>query len=276
MTTPRKSEVEKYFNEEAQSWMERYSKIDFESVSYQDRMNAALHLLRKYGLQKMLVLDAGCGAGLQAAAIQNAGHDVIACDISHKMAKRARDVISRKTKSRVFVADLEHGPIRESAFDAIVMLGVLGYADRPERVLTSVNKMLKPNGVLIISSASQRLLLSQVSEFASFVPNKIYLGLKRFLSKNRSSSEKENESFYVKNYNYMRPSEFDAFLQGCSFVKSSSIGVNYGRFRFMGKTVFTEKCDISISRFIGRLARMKPLRFIQEYSRIYVVCARKQ
>ncbi len=273
-----KNTVTQYFDEHSQSWRDRYDKTDFESVSYQDRMTAALELLASHGQTARFVLDAGCGAGIQALAMSQQGYEVVACDIAPSMARSARRLLGRAAglrTARVFVADLERSPLREGSFDAIVLLGVIGYSDHPDKVLDALCQALRPGGLLVISTASEHLFLSRLSDLVSYIPDTVYMALKRVFFGRQITINQEDTGFYKANYRYQSARQFDALISEHGFRKLASRAVNFGRTHFMGKRVLPESLDITLSRVLSGMAKLRVAHFLQQYARIYVVCARK-
>jgi len=268
-TETQKDAVQDFFHQTATSWQERYAKRDFESVSYQDRMRVALELLRRHGPGSGLVLDAGCGAGLQAAAIQASGYRVIACDIAPDMARLAHSNLTAGG-GRALVADVDTAPFRDAVFDVVVALGVIGYAKDWDSWLAAVRRVLKPGGLLVISMASERLLLRKVSDIVSAVPDRAYIWLKRAVSRRPVPSTANDPGFYKQHYRYTTAREFDAFLKRHGFHKRGSGGVNYGQLHFMGKRLFPDRLDVALTRTVESLSRVAPLRFLQGHARIYV------
>ena len=273
-TDTRKDAVQDFFHQTAKSWQERYARRDFESVSYQDRTRVALDLLRRHGPGSGFVLDAGCGAGLQAVAIQAAGYRVVACDIAQDMVRLAQTNLTA-AGGRALVADVDAAPFRDAVFDVVVALGVIGYAKDWDRWMASVHRVLKPGGLLVISMASEQLLLRNVSDVVSAVPDRAYTWLKRVMTRQPPPAAANDPGFYKQHYTYTTAREFDAFLKRHGFDKRGSAGVNYGQLHFMGKRLFPERVDVALTHTVERLARAAPLRVLQGQARIYVTALKK-
>ncbi|MGH8728144.1 MAG: class I SAM-dependent methyltransferase [Burkholderiales bacterium] len=81
------------------------------------------------------------------------------------MAQLTRQRLSRLDAgngTRVLVADSQQLPLSDGSFDA-VMLGVIAYSPQPHALIATAHRVLRPGGLLIISSVTRRALLSAVS-----------------------------------------------------------------------------------------------------------------
>jgi hypothetical protein len=157
-----------------------------------------------------------------------------------------------------------------------MMLGVIGYANQPGEVLNAISRALRPDGLLVISIAGERLLFGCICDILSRVPDAIYMRAKSILTGRGATVTNEDPGFYKRNYRYQNASEFDAMVAGHGFDILASRAVNFGRTHFMGKHLLPERMDILLSRVVSRLANIRLMRFLKEYARIYVVCARKK
>lgn len=261
--------VRRFFGDNADSWQRRYYRRDFDSINYQDRMGEALRLLEAHAGKGLRVLDLGCGAGVLAAQMQARGHEVYACDIALEMAARARDQIG----PRAAVAVGEQLPFVAASFDAVVALGVIGYSKNPQAFLASLQRVLKPGGLLVISSADQQLLLEQVSERISRWPSRWYRWAKERLTGRALPQSDKGKDFYRSVYHYRGAREFDALLAQGGFERLAGSGVNFGRLHFMGKPLMGEAMAIWLTRGLTRLSRQVPE--LQQYARIYVTALRR-
>jgi SAM-dependent methyltransferase len=93
------------------------------------------------------VLDAGCGAGAQAAALTEWGARVTAIDLS-----AAVDVAARLPALRaatVAQADLAHLPFPDGAFDVVYCEGVLQHTEDSAPILAEFRRVLALGGLLL-------------------------------------------------------------------------------------------------------------------------------
>ncbi|MFX1521747.1 MAG: class I SAM-dependent methyltransferase, partial [Promethearchaeota archaeon] len=100
-----------------------------------------------------IVLDLGCGAGMQALSIAKQGPFVIGLDLSIakiKGAKVARDHFALSDKVNFIVADMGALPFTKNAIDAAVSFAVFQHLSEPFEAVKQINKILTPKGKLII------------------------------------------------------------------------------------------------------------------------------
>ncbi len=94
------------------------------------------------------VLDTGCGEGSYTKMIQNHGAEVTGLDGSPKMLEFAK---KRLPGVNFILADLLADlPIQDISFDTVVSINVLMSLESIEVFLQQANRILKPNGVLIV------------------------------------------------------------------------------------------------------------------------------
>lgn len=100
------------------------------------------------------VLDAGGGQGLMSLYFAEQGYEVVLCDVSIEMLKRARAAIAESEVSdRITVY---HGTIQQylqtdpEAFDVVLCHAVLEWVQEAESVLRSLSQVCKPGGYLSI------------------------------------------------------------------------------------------------------------------------------
>ncbi len=270
MDEARRGVVRDFFHSNSEAWLRRYYKEDFDSVTYQDRMTEALRMLQRFGHPGMFILDGGCGAGVQSAAMEELGHQVVACDMAPGMAR-----LAARNVPRVTLACLDRLPFPDASFDAVVMLGVLGYADDPDAVMTSVNRVLRPGGLLVISTAAERLLLARISDAISYLPDLIYRSARRLTLRQPTAEEEAIPGFYKKHCAYLPAKGFDRYIEQWGMQRLGGAAVNFGQLHFMGKRLFSERADIWLTRFLTRVSRHCATCTLGNHARIYVSAFRR-
>lgn len=101
------------------------------------------------------VLDAGCGVGYGARLLKQAGAaEVVAVDLSDAVIEVARQLVPDGVACEV--ADARSLPYREDSFDLIVCFETIEHVDEQDRVLEQFARVLRPDGLLLISSPNRR------------------------------------------------------------------------------------------------------------------------
>jgi SAM-dependent methyltransferase len=101
------------------------------------------------------ILDAGCGPGLYAVPLAEAGHQVTGIDVSAAALRHARSLARQAhvlRSARFVKGDLRDVPLPSGGFDAALLvyfvLEAFSRADQP-KVLARIAASLAPNGTLI-------------------------------------------------------------------------------------------------------------------------------
>lgn len=171
---------------------------------------------------------------------------------------------------RVLVADSEQLPLTDGSFDAIVMLGVIAYSPQPRALIADTHRVLKPGGLLIISSVTRRALLRNFS--------RSILGWNKTRAARNQGSGDEAAASHVKsakNTRAYRPRELDCVVRTCEFKKLASFGIDYGRLSYSDRKLLSDRASIALSRSLSRIARLPPFEFMQDHARLYVGCFEK-
>lgn len=99
------------------------------------------------------VADLGAGTGNVSAALAHAGHRVTAVEDNNAMLERLRSKRFPNESVTVVKASVEHlGLLESESFDAVVMMNVLYAVDDPLGCLREVHRILRPDGVLALST----------------------------------------------------------------------------------------------------------------------------
>jgi SAM-dependent methyltransferase len=106
-------------------------------------------ILLAHGLRGRRLLDIGCGTGKSFVPMLQRGYEVTACDISHAMVERARE-LTAGTDAEVLVADMRELPVL-GRFDLVTSIDdALNYllSDEELRVaFEGVARNLRPGGL---------------------------------------------------------------------------------------------------------------------------------
>lgn len=98
------------------------------------------------------VLDAGCGPGFYAAELLERGATVLGCDASHQMIELARERVGDAADLRVHSLNEPFGWIADGTIDVAVNALVYHYINNRRGFLAEIHRMLRPDGVLVLST----------------------------------------------------------------------------------------------------------------------------
>ena len=125
----------------------------FERAPVQSDPSALAHLIAVADLPRRgLVIDAGCGPGLVAEALLEAGHRVVGVDLSAEMIERARRRCGRFGDLATFLNGSIHDPETASLapFDGAISRYVLHHVRDPLMFIARQSSVLRPGGVLVL------------------------------------------------------------------------------------------------------------------------------
>lgn len=103
-------------------------------------------LIKKY--KKGKLLDIGCSAGLFLNLAKEKGWETYGVEIS----KDTANIAIQKYGLNVFNGDLEKANFKTKFFDVITIFDVIEHVKNPTRTMYFINRLLKDEGVLILST----------------------------------------------------------------------------------------------------------------------------
>ena len=262
-----KSGIRGFFEDGDAPWESRYQGNDVEAATYQDRAKAALDYARQFLHVGADILEVGCGTGHLSHAFEDAGFSVTSCDIALRMAQQAQD---RMDSGATLVADIERPPFKDGAFDAIVLIGVISYVNDADLALDNIRRLLKRDGILIISSANRNLLLNSVSRRLA------RLSGHNAAKQTTDKTDARGSKFLRETCTYYKASVFNKFVVDKGYRRIASRNVGFGRLRLPGSIALPEKHQVRISRSLTAISRYFPFRWLGDFAFANVACFRRE
>jgi ubiquinone/menaquinone biosynthesis C-methylase UbiE len=141
---------QKVYDVAATSSQEEYEKVLYPSAADELLQRALVHKLlakRIKGKGKKLA-DVGCGTGRYFNDLEQMGFEIMGCDYSWNLLRHAKT----QKKGGLLQAEAENLPYRPNTFDVVISIGVLQTVVDYKKGMDEVYRILKPGGVLIIST----------------------------------------------------------------------------------------------------------------------------
>ncbi|HEY7289041.1 MAG TPA: class I SAM-dependent methyltransferase [Vicinamibacterales bacterium] len=112
-----------------------------------EKLHHLLRLVDFDGWRGRMVLDVGCGAGVDLARFAKGGALVTGVDLAPSAIALAQANFSQQgLDGRFEVADGEHLPFPDGTFDLVFAHGVVQYTANPARLVAECRRVLKPGG----------------------------------------------------------------------------------------------------------------------------------
>ena len=96
----------------------------------------------------LYVLEIATGPGLLAKNVAHAASKMIATDFSEGMIKQAQKG-DRPANLSFEVADATNLPFEDNTFDAVIIANALHIIPNPEKALSEIDRVVKPDGILL-------------------------------------------------------------------------------------------------------------------------------
>ncbi len=115
-----------------------------------EKLHHLLRLVDFDGWRGRMVLEVGCGAGVDLARFARGGARVTGVDLSPSAIELARANFAQQgLTGRLEVADGEQLPFADDEFDLVYAHGVVQYTATPRRLVAECRRVLKPGGLAI-------------------------------------------------------------------------------------------------------------------------------
>ena len=126
--------------------------------------------IKKNPLNKIKIIDLGCGGGLTCEPLKRLGAEVTGVDfIKNNINNAKKHAKDNNLKIKYYVADINKINLKEK-YDVILLLEIIEHLENWEEIIEKTYKFLNKGGIIIISSIN-RNLISKI--FALFVAENI-------------------------------------------------------------------------------------------------------
>jgi SAM-dependent methyltransferase len=130
-----------------------------------EKLHHLLRLVAFDGYRGRSVLEVGCGAAIDLARFARGGAEATGVDLSNSAIALARANFRQQgLEGRFEVADGEHLPFPDNAFDLVYAHGVVQYTPDPQRLVDECRRVLKPGGEAVFQVYNRISWLNALSK----------------------------------------------------------------------------------------------------------------
>lgn len=138
--------------------------------------NPLLRLIEKMRVRKIIresqlrnndaVLDLGCGEGFLISCLPDL-KKIVGIDISKVALNKARKILKNKPNIQLSWGDAQKLNIPNQSFDKIICSETLEHLPQPEKAIKEIHRVLKKNGLAIISVPDEKRIqfIMKVAKF---------------------------------------------------------------------------------------------------------------
>lgn len=165
--------------------------------------NDVISIISKYAPKEGLILDLGCGDFSYTEFIKGKNKNVISIDINNYSFVQSKN-------NNFILGSLETLPFKDNSFDFIICLSVIQYFKNDSNINRDLNRILKPEGILLITVPTGlspfRLLRDLAIKLGVYEHPQYYLSRYHYYTNNdiiRLSNESKLIDIYGYEYNFI-------------------------------------------------------------------------
>lgn len=151
-STDKQRKTRAYFDAHSTFWHDVYDAPTYAGYRLRKQRDYVLQAVQKNVPVSGQILDLGCGAGVVAISLAQAGYRVSGVDIAPKMIAIAQRLAQEQSINVDFrVGFAENLAYPDAHFNALVALGLLANVPDDERALQEIGRVLQPGGHLWVT-----------------------------------------------------------------------------------------------------------------------------
>lgn len=106
--------------------------------------------IKEYVTEDDTVLECACGTGLLTLPMAQKCKKLIATDYSVGMLRQTKKKVAKYSNTKVRKASILEVPFKENKFDVVVAANVIHLLDEPDKAISELKRVCKPNGKIIL------------------------------------------------------------------------------------------------------------------------------
>ena len=106
--------------------------------------------IKGYVTEDDTVLECACGTGVLTLPMAQKCKKLIATDYSVGMLRQTKKKVAKYSNTKVRKASILEVPFKEDKFDVVVAANVIHLLDEPDKAISELKRVCKPNGKIIL------------------------------------------------------------------------------------------------------------------------------
>ncbi len=106
--------------------------------------------IKEYVTEDDVILECACGTGLLTLPMAQKCKKLIATDYSEGMLRQTKKKVAKYSNTKVGKASILELPFKEDKFDVVVAANVIHLLDEPDKAISELKRVCKPNGKIIL------------------------------------------------------------------------------------------------------------------------------
>lgn len=106
--------------------------------------------IKEYVTEDDIVLECACGTGLLTVPMAQKCKKLIATDYSVGMLRQTKRKVAKYSNTKVRKTNILELPFKDDKFDVVVAANVIHLLDEPDKAISELKRVCKPNGKIIL------------------------------------------------------------------------------------------------------------------------------